>query len=247
MTDSVQEFGDGENTEFETVFVLTQFDSPEYNYLYKHEHRIVGPPVVLHCAAKDEVSLWLTTDWFYAKVVGHKKCPCRFADNIMQSRNNSLHFLYNSNTASPQLHLKHGFWNSADIYVFTLKFSLGEICCLFVVWGGSNGDGPEMKLDLRKQDAEIALWLRTGWWTGAAPPCCAVCLTDFTQDTVVERYAPTVAAINKTECICQLKTAHTCMTTIQSMNEVYLMTREMVLSYCAVTTGCYLKLVVTFT
>ncbi|XP_014269716.3 protein ECT2 isoform X5 [Maylandia zebra] len=54
MTDSVQEFGDGENTEFETVFVLTQFDSPEYNYLYKHEHRIVGPPVVLHCAAKDE-------------------------------------------------------------------------------------------------------------------------------------------------------------------------------------------------
>ncbi|CAI5638945.1 unnamed protein product [Oreochromis niloticus] len=54
MTDSVQEFGDGENTEFETVFVLTDFDSPEYNYLYKHEHRIVGPPVVLHCAAKDE-------------------------------------------------------------------------------------------------------------------------------------------------------------------------------------------------
>uniref|UniRef100_A0A3Q4GY86 Epithelial cell transforming 2 n=1 Tax=Neolamprologus brichardi TaxID=32507 RepID=A0A3Q4GY86_NEOBR len=54
MTDSVQEFGDGENTEFETVFVLTHFDSPEYNYLYKHEHRIVGPPVVLHCAAKDE-------------------------------------------------------------------------------------------------------------------------------------------------------------------------------------------------
>lgn len=158
----------------------------------------------------------------------------------------TVHFIF-SRTASPQLHLKHGFWNSADIYVFTLKSSLGEICCLFVVWGGSNGDGPEMELDLKKQDAEIGLWLRTGWWTGAAPPCCAVCLTDFTQDTVVERYAPTVAAINKTECICQLKTAHTCMTTIQSMNKVYLMTREMMLSYCAVTTGCYLKLVVTFT
>uniref|UniRef100_A0A3Q0R4B0 Epithelial cell transforming 2 n=1 Tax=Amphilophus citrinellus TaxID=61819 RepID=A0A3Q0R4B0_AMPCI len=54
MTDSVQDFGDGENTEFETVFVLADFDSPEYNYLYKREHRIVGPPVVLHCAAKDE-------------------------------------------------------------------------------------------------------------------------------------------------------------------------------------------------
>ncbi|XP_030584156.1 protein ECT2 isoform X2 [Archocentrus centrarchus] len=54
MTDSVQDFGDGENTEFETVFVLADFDSPEYNYLYKREHRIVGPPVVLYCAAKDE-------------------------------------------------------------------------------------------------------------------------------------------------------------------------------------------------
>lgn len=68
----------------------------------------------------------------------------------------TVHFIF-SRTASPQLHLKHGFWNSADIYVFTLKSSLGEICCLFVVWGGSNGDGPEMELDLKKQDAEIGL------------------------------------------------------------------------------------------
>lgn len=61
----------------------------------------------------------------------------------------TVHFIF-SRTASPQLHLKHGFWNSADIYVFTLKSSLGEICCLFVVWGWSNGDGPEMELDLKK-------------------------------------------------------------------------------------------------
>ncbi|XP_020502023.1 protein ECT2 isoform X2 [Labrus bergylta] len=54
ITDSVQEFGDGENTEFETVFVLTDFDCPEYSYLYKRDNRIVGPPVVLHCAAKEE-------------------------------------------------------------------------------------------------------------------------------------------------------------------------------------------------
>ncbi|XP_037554089.1 protein ECT2 [Nematolebias whitei] len=53
-TDNVQEFGDGDNTEFETVFVLTDFNSPDYNYLYKHDNRIIGPPVVLHCAAKDE-------------------------------------------------------------------------------------------------------------------------------------------------------------------------------------------------
>ncbi|KAM7013062.1 protein ECT2 [Tautogolabrus adspersus] len=54
ITDNVQEFGDGENTDFETVFVLTDFDCPEYSYLYKRDNRIVGPPVVLHCAAKDE-------------------------------------------------------------------------------------------------------------------------------------------------------------------------------------------------
>ncbi|XP_045562100.1 protein ECT2 isoform X5 [Salmo salar] len=53
-TDNVKEFGDGENTEFETVFVLTDFASPDYIYLYKHDNRIVGPPVVLHCAGREE-------------------------------------------------------------------------------------------------------------------------------------------------------------------------------------------------
>nr|XP_020441510.1 protein ECT2 isoform X2 [Monopterus albus] len=57
MTDNVQEFGDGENTEFETVFVLTDFQSSDYHYLYKHDNRIVGPPVVLHCAMKKEKNL----------------------------------------------------------------------------------------------------------------------------------------------------------------------------------------------
>ncbi|XP_023272299.1 protein ECT2 isoform X2 [Seriola lalandi dorsalis] len=53
-TDNVQEFGDEENPDFETVFVLADFDSPDYSYLYKRDSRIVGPPVVLHCAAKEE-------------------------------------------------------------------------------------------------------------------------------------------------------------------------------------------------
>ncbi|XP_055717117.1 protein ECT2 isoform X4 [Salvelinus fontinalis] len=53
-TDDVEEFGNGENTEFETVFVLTDFASPDYSYLYKHDNRIVGPPVVLHCAGREE-------------------------------------------------------------------------------------------------------------------------------------------------------------------------------------------------
>lgn len=56
-TDGVQEFADEDNTDFETVFVLADFDCPEYGYLYKRDHRIVGPPVVLHCAAKEEVCL----------------------------------------------------------------------------------------------------------------------------------------------------------------------------------------------
>ncbi|XP_064845631.1 protein ECT2-like isoform X2 [Oncorhynchus masou masou] len=53
-TDNVKEFGDGENTEFETVFVLKDFASPDYIYLYKHDNRIVGPPVVLRCARREE-------------------------------------------------------------------------------------------------------------------------------------------------------------------------------------------------
>nr|XP_043900601.1 protein ECT2 isoform X2 [Solea senegalensis] len=54
MTDNVQEFSDEDSTDFETVFVLTDFDSPDYSCLYKRDNRIVGPPVVLRCAAKDE-------------------------------------------------------------------------------------------------------------------------------------------------------------------------------------------------
>ncbi|XP_060797518.1 protein ECT2 isoform X2 [Neoarius graeffei] len=53
-TDNVREFGDGENAEYETVFVLKDFQSPDYSYLYKNDNRILGPPVVLHCARKRE-------------------------------------------------------------------------------------------------------------------------------------------------------------------------------------------------
>uniref|UniRef100_A0AAR2KIU6 Epithelial cell transforming 2 n=1 Tax=Pygocentrus nattereri TaxID=42514 RepID=A0AAR2KIU6_PYGNA len=53
-TDNVKELGDGENAEFETVFVLKDFQSPDYSYLYKNDNRILGPPVVFHCAGKGE-------------------------------------------------------------------------------------------------------------------------------------------------------------------------------------------------
>ncbi|XP_065097640.1 protein ECT2 isoform X3 [Paramisgurnus dabryanus] len=53
-TDNVREFGDGENCEFESVFVLNDFQAPEYSYLYKNDNRILGPPAVMYCASKGE-------------------------------------------------------------------------------------------------------------------------------------------------------------------------------------------------
>ncbi|XP_048028112.1 protein ECT2 isoform X2 [Megalobrama amblycephala] len=53
-TDNVRDFGDGENCEFENVFVLKDFQAPEYSFLYKNDSRILGPPAVMHCASKGE-------------------------------------------------------------------------------------------------------------------------------------------------------------------------------------------------
>ncbi|XP_051967038.1 protein ECT2-like isoform X1 [Xyrauchen texanus] len=53
-TDNVRDFGDGENCEFETVFVLKDFQAPEYSSLYKNDSRILGPPAVMYCASKGE-------------------------------------------------------------------------------------------------------------------------------------------------------------------------------------------------
>uniref|UniRef100_A0A673ISZ6 Epithelial cell transforming 2 n=1 Tax=Sinocyclocheilus rhinocerous TaxID=307959 RepID=A0A673ISZ6_9TELE len=53
-TDNVRDFGDGENCEFETVFVLIDFQAPEYSFLYKNDNRILGPSAVMHCASKGE-------------------------------------------------------------------------------------------------------------------------------------------------------------------------------------------------
>lgn len=52
----MEQFGDADNASFETVFVLADFDSAHYHHLYKRDNRIVGPPVVLQCALKEEVS-----------------------------------------------------------------------------------------------------------------------------------------------------------------------------------------------
>uniref|UniRef100_A0A3P9HH22 Epithelial cell transforming 2 n=1 Tax=Oryzias latipes TaxID=8090 RepID=A0A3P9HH22_ORYLA len=58
VTDNVQEFAEGDGAEFETVFVLTDFDTSDYSFLHRRDNRIVGPPVVFHCAAKEEPMLF---------------------------------------------------------------------------------------------------------------------------------------------------------------------------------------------
>ncbi|XP_067898331.1 protein ECT2 isoform X3 [Heterodontus francisci] len=51
--ESVEDFGN-ENAEFETIFVLGEFEGQPYEILHKMNARILGPPVVLHCAGKGE-------------------------------------------------------------------------------------------------------------------------------------------------------------------------------------------------
>ncbi|XP_043558143.1 protein ECT2 isoform X3 [Chiloscyllium plagiosum] len=51
--DGIQDF-DNENIELATIFVLEEFEGQTYETLHKKNARILGPPVVLHCARKGE-------------------------------------------------------------------------------------------------------------------------------------------------------------------------------------------------
>ncbi|XP_065266720.1 protein ECT2 isoform X3 [Emys orbicularis] len=52
--ESVEEFGDSESPEFETVFVVADFQDSILENLCKFDCRVLGPPIVLHCAQKGE-------------------------------------------------------------------------------------------------------------------------------------------------------------------------------------------------
>nr|XP_033815184.1 protein ECT2 isoform X3 [Geotrypetes seraphini] len=52
--ESVEEFRDVDCPEFETVFVVSDFQNENYKYLHKTEYRVLGPPIVLSCAQKGE-------------------------------------------------------------------------------------------------------------------------------------------------------------------------------------------------
>ncbi|KAF2975730.1 hypothetical protein EK904_014044 [Melospiza melodia maxima] len=56
-TDTIEELGDSDSPEFETIFVVSDFQAPIFSNLCKADCRVIGPPVVLHCAQKGEVKL----------------------------------------------------------------------------------------------------------------------------------------------------------------------------------------------
>ncbi|KAF4796136.1 Protein ECT2 [Turdus rufiventris] len=56
-TDTIEELGDSDSPEFETIFVVSDFQAPIFSKLCKADCRVIGPPVVLHCAQKGEVKL----------------------------------------------------------------------------------------------------------------------------------------------------------------------------------------------
>ncbi|KAM9231110.1 protein ECT2 isoform 4-T4 [Leptosomus discolor] len=53
-TDTLEELGDSDSPEFESVFVVSDFQDSIFNNLCKADCRVIGPPVVLHCAQKGE-------------------------------------------------------------------------------------------------------------------------------------------------------------------------------------------------
>ncbi|KFQ36052.1 Protein ECT2 [Merops nubicus] len=50
----IEELGDSDSLEFETIFVVSDFQESIFKKLCKADCRVIGPPVVLHCAQKGE-------------------------------------------------------------------------------------------------------------------------------------------------------------------------------------------------
>lgn len=57
LTETVEEYVETDAPEFENVFVISDFQHPSFQYLYKADCRVVGPPIILYCAQKGEVQL----------------------------------------------------------------------------------------------------------------------------------------------------------------------------------------------
>lgn len=169
----MEELGDGENTDFETVFVLADFDSPDYSYLYKRDNRIIGPPVVLHCAAKEEVS-HLFTQHIYFEMCHKRHSQTRWCNREM------IEFIPVS-----QMHLPD--WSKEkllkpvqpEIQMKNVQLHSGiYVCLMFYHVGRTHQRRVWDEPWFHKAGCKGTLWLWTGWWSGAASACCAVCLTE---------------------------------------------------------------------
>ncbi|XP_066475800.1 protein ECT2 [Tiliqua scincoides] len=53
-TESVEEYEDSESPEIETVFVIPDFQDSVFEGLHKADCRVLGPPIIKHCARKGE-------------------------------------------------------------------------------------------------------------------------------------------------------------------------------------------------
>ncbi|EMP38410.1 Protein ECT2 [Chelonia mydas] len=83
--ESVEEFGDSESAEFETVFIVADFQDTILENLYKFDCRVLGPPIVLHCAQKGELAVSLGTpivkaEWIYKAWERRNETDFRAAD-----------------------------------------------------------------------------------------------------------------------------------------------------------------------
>ncbi|NWR70179.1 ECT2 protein, partial [Centropus unirufus] len=52
--DTIEELGDADSPEFETIFIISDFQDSIFNNLCKADCRVMGPPAVLRCAQKGE-------------------------------------------------------------------------------------------------------------------------------------------------------------------------------------------------
>ncbi|XP_024114819.1 protein ECT2 isoform X7 [Oryzias melastigma] len=94
VTENVREFADGDSAEFETVFVLMDFNSSDYSFLHRQDSRIVGPPVVLHCAAKEEPLLFSCRPLYCTAMLNLSLCLTGFRNkDEMKNLVNLVHHM----------------------------------------------------------------------------------------------------------------------------------------------------------
>ncbi|KAM4769990.1 protein ECT2 isoform 4-T4 [Cyanocitta cristata] len=73
-TDTIEELGDSDSPEFETIFVVSDFQAPVFSNLCKADCRVIGPPVVLHCAQRGEPLLFSSRPLYCASMLNLVLC-----------------------------------------------------------------------------------------------------------------------------------------------------------------------------